>query len=108
MKQILLNIKMTFKLYIIDPILRWYHYYIKHAFIEDNQRNDELIEYLYKILHNPNYQPQTPVEHYAEQQYIISCYNQLKKNNDDLIFDSSTRRYIAARGVLKIREYYIL
>ena len=53
-------------IYIIKPIKRWFNFHFKHRYIPDNPRNNAALEYFFKVMENPEYQPSTPNEIYFE------------------------------------------
>ena len=107
-KTLIVRITLIIKIYIIDPILRWWNLHFRGYTIEDNQRNNELLQYFYKLVDTPSYQPSTPVENYAENYYIKKTYDILKEDNQNLEYTDDVRSYIAAIFVIKSREYFII
>lgn len=54
------------KRYIKNPIMRLYHRFFGNWYVYDNPTNQQRIDYLNKVVKDPNYQPSTPLEHYVE------------------------------------------
>ena len=55
-----------FKRYIRNPILRLYNRIFRNYYVYDNPVNQQRIDYLQKVIDNPEYQPSTPLEHFVE------------------------------------------
>lgn len=66
MKKIFRFIAAIIKIYIINPILRFYHFYFCHIYIEDNPRNEAMLDYFSRVAEDPTVQPQTPTEIFFE------------------------------------------
>ena len=59
------------------PFKKLYNLLILRRYVPDNERNTQLLEYLWKIVQDPTYQPSTPVENYTENR-LIQAYNSMK------------------------------
>lgn len=59
------------------PFKKLYNLLILRRYVPDNERNIQLLEYLWKIVQDPIYQPSTPVENYTENR-LIQAYNSMK------------------------------
>lgn len=62
MKEIFRFICAWIKVYIINPVLQWWNFHIKHSYIPDNKRNHELMDFMCKVVENPDYEASTPNE----------------------------------------------
>lgn len=82
----ILNYIDTFiSVYIVMPIHAWFNYYFKHKAIEDNIRNQQLIDYLQRVAKDGTTEPQTPVEHFVEKELKDSCDTTLEKYKEMLL-----------------------
>ena len=59
------------------PFKKLYNLLILRRYVPDNERNTQLLEYLWKVVQDPTYQPSTPVENYTENR-LIQAYNKMK------------------------------
>ena len=81
------------KLYVANPFIRWWNYYINNSCVLDNARNREGFDFFMKVLHDPSYQPQTPVENYFE--YMIEqMYNEYRSPEDPSWEEMRTVMYL--------------
>ena len=48
---------LVIKVYLINPILRWWNFHIRHTYIPDNGRNNELMEFFLKVAADADYEP---------------------------------------------------
>ena len=63
------------------PFLKLYNFLINRRYIPDNDRNNQIYDYLWKIVKDPTYQPTTPVENYAENKIYKNYLEQVIKVN---------------------------
>ena len=61
-------IRGLFTIFIINPIKRWYNFYIRHIYIPANSRNEELLDYMLDVANDPSREPITPTEIFFENQ----------------------------------------
>ena len=73
LKRIWAFIKALINAYIILPLKGWYKYISQGAYIQDNDRNQQVIEFLYKVSKDGTYEPSTPTEHYLEK-HLYEAY----------------------------------
>ena len=66
-------IKTWVNAYIVLPIRGWFKYLTIGAYIQDNERNQQVIEFLYKVSQDGAYEPSTPTEHYLEK-HLYEAY----------------------------------
>lgn len=102
---------------IILPIKRFYNYYFKGQYIEDNMRTQALFEYLKKVIIDPSYKPQGAYEQSFENR-LIECHEQVLKqirNGEiedvptDIQLDYETERQsYACEILLRMNEKYVL
>lgn len=83
-RKILNFIKAVIDSYIITPFIAWWRYISMGACIEDNERNQKVLDYLRKVAENSEYEPSTPIEHFVEKQ-LFNSYNDAVKDHIDLI-----------------------
>ena len=50
----------------VRPIKKLVNRYIRGCYIEDNERNRQIMEYCEKIIVDHNYEPSNPVEHWVD------------------------------------------
>lgn len=85
MKEFFRFIYAWIKVYIINPVLQWWNFHINHAYIPDNKRNHDLMDFMCKVIENPEYEPSTPNEIYFEGQVkeiFEEIYTELPDNTD--------------------------
>ena len=66
-------IKAWINAYITLPLKGWKSYIIDGAYIQDNERNQQVIEFLCKVSQDCTYEPSTPTEHYLEK-HLYQAY----------------------------------
>ena len=66
MKYIINFIRAVVDAYIIHPIQRFLNFYFHGAYIPDNSRNQELLDYCIRVAKDPNVEPNTPNEIFFE------------------------------------------
>lgn len=109
----------SFYLYvtIILPIKRFYNYYFKGQYLEDNMRTQALFEYLKKVILDPTYQPQGAYEQSFENRLIAAHEEVLKSIRNGEVEDIPTdieidynveRRNYAYEILLRMNEKYVL
>lgn len=102
---------------IILPIKRFYNYYFKGQYIEDNMRTQALFEYLKKVITDPSYQPQGAYEQSFENK-LIECHEQVLEqirngevedipSNIKIDYETERPNY-ACEILLKMNEKYVL
>lgn len=69
--------------YIINPIRRFYNFYIRYTYIPDNPRNQELLDYLIDVAKDPKTEPQTPAQIFFENQVREDWENTFKDDPED-------------------------
>lgn len=79
-------IKAWINAYIILPLNGWNKYIAQGAYIQDNERNQQVIEFLYKVSQDSAYEPSTPLEHYIEKQ-LYETYEYAIKGHIEEIKD---------------------
>lgn len=77
-------IRAVIEVYIMIPFRAWKNYVLRGAYIEDNERNRQIVDYLFKVTKDGSYEPSTPVEHYVEKQ-LRESYEEAIRNNEQLI-----------------------
>ena len=82
--KILNFIKTIINFYIIAPFTAWWRYISTGVCLEDNERNQKVLDYLQKVAKNSEYEPSTPIEHFVEKQ-LFNSYNDAVENHADLI-----------------------
>ena len=65
-KYIINFIRAIIDAYIIHPIQRFLNFYFHGAYIPDNSRNQELLDYCIRVAKDPNVEPNTPNEIFFE------------------------------------------
>ena len=80
LKRIWAFIKALINAYIILPLKGWYKYISQGAYIQDNERNQQVIEFLYKVSQDGTYEPSTPTEHYLEK-HLYEAYEDAIKDH---------------------------
>ena len=83
-RKILNFIKAVIDSYIITPFIAWWRYISMGACIEDNERNQKVLDYLRKVAEDGEFEPSTPIEHFVEKQ-LLNSYNDAVANHTDLI-----------------------
>ena len=100
LKRIQRYIKAFIYAYVILPIKGWYRYLTSGVYIEDNERNQQVIDFLYKVSEDKSYQPSSPVEHYLEK-HLYEAYLDAIKDHEDIIrneYDGNIPTYEEVRG----------
>lgn len=64
---------------IVLPFKRWWNYHIRGMYLEDNMRNQALLNYLIKIINDPTYQPSGAYENSFEDR-LKECHNEVITN----------------------------
>ena len=63
-----------FYMLIVLPVKRFYNYYIKGEYIENNMRTQALLQYLTKVINDPTYQPEGAYEQSFEDE-LLTAHN---------------------------------
>lgn len=71
---------------IILPLKGWFRYLTVGAYIQDNERNQQVIEFLFKVSQDGNYEPSLPIEHYLEK-HLYEAYQEAIAKNEQIIRD---------------------
>lgn len=80
LKRIWAFIKALINAYIILPLKGWNKYISQGVYIQDNDRNQQVIEFLYKVSQDGTYEPSTPTEHYLEK-HLYEAYEDAIKDH---------------------------
>ena len=67
--------------YIISPLNSWGKYITQGAYVQNNERNQQVLEFLYKVSQDGTYEPSTPLEYYIEKQLLYELYEDAVKNH---------------------------
>ena len=63
----------------MNPIKRFWSFHINHVYIPDNDRNQQLLDYLIRVAEDPTIEPETPNEIFFE--------NMIKREWNDVFPD---------------------
>lgn len=83
---------LVIKVYLINPILRWWNFHIRHTYIPDNGRNNELMEFFLKVAADADYEPSTPTEIFFENT-IRNDFNENWFCEEDRTLDEEWKEY---------------
>ena len=93
--------------FLVRPYRMFVNYYIHGFYVENNERNRQIVEYCHKVVMDPDCEPSTPVEHWVEADWQRSSreiYDRQRAEGvigEDQPYDYRTARRIIARRVFK-------
>lgn len=115
MRRVAIFIRVFVWWFFVRPIKKLVNRYIRGCYIEDNERNRQIVKYCEKIIVDHNYVPSNPVEHWVDNIWRNSAeeFYQMKVAEgyleDDIPHDYSLLRPQIARHVyLSMMEMAII
>ena len=84
--------------FLVRPYRKLVNYYIHGYYVEDNERNWQIIEYCQKIIRDADYEPSTPVEHWVDADWQRSSRELYdRKRAEGVIGEDEPYNYQVAR-----------
>ena len=100
-------IRYNFWWFLVRPVRKLVNYHIHGLYMEDNERTRGIIEYCEKIVHDPDYEPSTPVEHWVDMEWqerskeLYAWKREEGLIGEDEPYDYRLARPVIARSVFK-------